>query len=170
MCDFAHSWITQQLILVRGPLCRETQITLKPCISPYFSLSCCMGMRPRSVTWLRLWRTKRIGALSGHVALVSRKRHFLCIMRNFGFLIMRILVGRTLHRSKESSLKMSYLGCFIFSFCQAYMMNEIRHYNAGRTALNMFHGQYSTQDQVEHILDNSYFCVRRTLFPVHNMN
>ena len=26
MCDFGHSWITEQPIFVRGPLCRETEI------------------------------------------------------------------------------------------------------------------------------------------------
>ena len=30
-------------ILFRGPLCREKQITRKPCSLPGFSLSCCMG-------------------------------------------------------------------------------------------------------------------------------
>ena len=49
MRDFAYSWITEQHILVRGSLSRETQTTPKPCFSPYFLLSCSMGIRPRSV-------------------------------------------------------------------------------------------------------------------------
>ena len=43
ICDFGDSWITEQHILVRGPLCRKTQIMPRPCFSPCLSLSCCMG-------------------------------------------------------------------------------------------------------------------------------
>ena len=32
----------------------------------------------------------------------------------------------------------------------------------------MIHGHYITRDGVVHILDKSGFCVRKTLFPVHN--
>ena len=50
---------------------------------------------------------------------LSRKRHFFCILRNFGcswLTDMRILFGRALHTGAESTLKMSYLGCFSFLF------------------------------------------------------
>ena len=50
---------------------------------------------------------------------VSWKCYFLCIMRNFGYSLpthMQILVGRVLHTSTESTLKISYLGCFCFFF------------------------------------------------------
>ena len=50
MCDFCHTWVTEQPILVRGPLCTETHITPKFIICLSFSNS--MGKRPRSVTWL----------------------------------------------------------------------------------------------------------------------
>ena len=99
MCDFGHSLITEQPLLVRGPLCRETQIMPKPCFSSCLSLTCFMGISPGSVTWLILQRTKWMGAHSGHVALVSWKRHFLCIMRNFGnscLTDMRIMAGGVL--------------------------------------------------------------------------
>ena len=47
-------------------------------------------------------------------------------------------------------------------------MNEMRHHSAGRTAVHMFLGHYSTRGRVVHILDWSDFCVRKTVFPVHN--
>ena len=60
------------------------------------------------------------------------------------------------------------LRCFWLSFCHGYMVKKRRH-NSGRgAALHMFLGHYSTRDRLVHILDNSYFCVNRTLFPVHN--
>ena len=43
ICDFGNS-------LVRGPLCRETQITPKLCFSSCLSLTCFMGISPGSVT------------------------------------------------------------------------------------------------------------------------
>ena len=49
------------------------------------------------------------------------KRHFLCIICDFGYSWlkhMQILVGRVLHRGTEGTLRMSYSGCFWFSFCQ----------------------------------------------------
>ena len=52
---------------------------------------------------------------------------------------MRILVGRVLHTGTEITLTVSYLGCFLFSFCQGYVTNKRRHYSAGGTALHMFH-------------------------------
>ena len=72
---------------------------------------------------------------------VSLKRPFLCTMRNFEYnwltemrffngrvvhtsTEIRFLVGRLLHTDTESILKMSYLGCFRFSFCQGYMVNK----------------------------------------------
>ena len=94
-------------------------------------------------------------------------------MRIFGYswhTDLRILVVRVLHIVRESTLKMSYLGCFWFSFCQGYMVSKRWLYSAGVTALHMFLGHYSTRDWVAHILDTSNFCVRKTLFPVHNMN
>ena len=78
MRDFAYSSITEQPILITGPLCSEKQIRMKPRFSPYFSLSCCMQRRPRSVTLLGLWRTRRIGADSGHVALVCHRNVLSC--------------------------------------------------------------------------------------------
>ena len=75
-----------------------------------------------------------------------------------------MLVGQVLHRGTESTLKMSYLECFSFSFCQRYMVNERRHNSAKITALHMFHVHYSTRERVVHILDNSNFCVRKSFF------
>ena len=49
--ELGYGLISEQPFLVRGPLCRETHITPKPYFSPCFSLPCCMGKRPRSVTW-----------------------------------------------------------------------------------------------------------------------
>ena len=68
MRDFASSWVTEQPIFVRGRLCRDTQITPRRCSLPCFSLSCCRGMRSRSVIRLDLYRTRRIGAHAGQVA------------------------------------------------------------------------------------------------------
>ena len=93
---------------------------------------------------------------------VSHKRHFLCIMRNFGYSWLRhmqILVGRVLHTGTESTLKMSYLGCFGFSFCQGYMVNKKWHYSAGGIALQLLYKPYTTRDWVMHILDSWTFCV-----------
>ena len=56
----------------------------------------------------------------------SWKRHFLSIMRNFGYsrlTHMQILVGRFLHTSTESTPKISYLVCFWLSFSQGYVVN-----------------------------------------------
>ena len=64
-------------------------------------------------------------------------------MRNYGFswlTDMRVLVGRLLHIGAKSTLKMSYLGCFWFSFCQLHMLNKRRHNSAGWTSMHMFHG------------------------------
>ena len=102
---------------------------------------------------------------------VSRKCPFLCILPNFGYSFlteMRILVGQVLHTGGEIGLKMSYIRCFWFSFCQGYMVSKRRHYSVGGNALHLFLGHYSTRDWVVHILDKSSFCVRKTLFPVHN--
>ena len=104
---------------------------------------------------------------------VSFKRPFLSMMLNFKkswLTELRILVGRVMHTGTQITLKMSYIGCFLFSFCQGYMLNKRRHSRAGGTAVHMFHGHYSTRDWVVHILCNSNVCVRKTLFPVHNMN
>ena len=98
------------------------------------------------------------------------KRNFLCIVRNFGdnwHTEMGFLVLRIMYTSTETALKISYLGCFSFLFCQVYMVNKWWHYNAGRTALHMFHGHYSPRDWVVHIIDKSNICVRKT-FNVHN--
>ena len=51
MRDFACTFITEQRILVKGTLCSNAQKTPKPYCSPYFSLSCCMRRRLRSLTW-----------------------------------------------------------------------------------------------------------------------
>ena len=120
--DFGHTLITEQNIFVLGPLCRDTQISPKKSFSPCLSLSCCMGIRTRRVTW----RTKGIGAHSREVALVWRKYHSLCIMRNFEDSYLTeiwILVRRVLHTGTEITLKMSHLGCFLFFFCNWYMVN-----------------------------------------------
>ena len=93
---------------------------------------------------------------------VSWKRHWLCIMSSFGYSClthMQILVGRVLHTGTESTLRMSYLGSFWFSFHQVYMVNKRRHYCAGGITLLMFHGHYSSGDWVVIILDNLNFCV-----------
>ena len=58
----------------------------------------------------------------------------------------------------------SVFSVFLFSFCEGYIANKRRHYSP----LDMFHGHYSTRDWVVHILIKSNFCVRKTLFPVHN--
>ena len=52
--DFSLSWITEQPILIRGPVWTETQKTPKPYFSTCFSFSCLMGIRPISVTCLVL--------------------------------------------------------------------------------------------------------------------
>ena len=81
--------------------------------------------------------------------LSSWKRPFLYIMRNFWYswlTEMRILVGEILHTCMEITIKMPYLPGFLFSFCQAYVVNKGRHYSAGGKALHMFHGHYSTPD------------------------
>ena len=101
---------------------------------------------------------------------VSWKCPFLCIVHNFGdsFLTeMRILVREVLHTGGEITLKMSYLRCSGFSFCQGYMSNKGRHYSVGDNALHMFHRHYRKGDWVMHILDKSNFCGRKTLFPLH---
>ena len=102
---------------------------------------------------------------------VSWKRHFLCIMRIFGYSVltnMRIFFGRVLHRGTEISLKMWYLGCFWFSFCHWYKVIKRRYYGAQGIALHMFHGHYCTLDWLVHILDKSNFPVIKSLFPVRN--
>ena len=149
-------------------LCTEgNKKTQKPCSSPYFSLSCCMGIR-RSVVWLGLQSTKRMGAHYGQLALLSEKRYFLCTMRNFEYNCLpdiRILVGRVLHTGTETTLIMSHSRGFSFTFCQVYIVNKRRHYSVGLPALHMFHEpQYSTRDWVVHILNNANYCVRQTWF------
>ena len=47
------------------------------------------------------------------------------------------------------------------------MVIKRRHYSAGGITLHMFHGLYSTQDRVLHILDKSNFCVNKSLFPIY---
>ena len=84
-------------------------------------------------------------------------------MRNFGY--MRILTGWVMNTGTDIALKMSYLWCFWFSFCQGYIVNKTRHYSAEGTPLHMFHRHYSTGDWVLHIVDNLNFCVS---FFVHN--
>ena len=67
---------------------------------------------------------------------------FLSIMRNFGYIWlseMRIFVGWFLHIGTEITLKISYLWCFLFSFCRGYIWIKRRHYSAGKTFLHMFH-------------------------------
>ena len=112
--------------------------------------------------WYTFW-TRNTG--------VSWKRPFLWILRNFGYSClteMRILAGRVLPTGTEITLKMWYLGCFLFSFSQWYMVNKRRHYSLGGIALYMFHGHYRTPDWVVHILDNWDFCARKSLFPLYN--
>ena len=80
---------------------------------------------------------------------VSWKRHFLCIMRNFEYswhMQMQILVFRVLETGTESTLKISYLGCFWFSFCEGYKLNKRRHNSAGGIALHLFHKHYIIRD------------------------
>ena len=50
MFDFGHSLMSEEPIFVGNPLHRWTQITPRPYFSS-FSLSCLIGIRPRSVTW-----------------------------------------------------------------------------------------------------------------------
>ena len=94
---------------------------------------------------------------------VSWKCPLLCILPviSYSWLTeMQILVGRVLETDMESTLKMSYLGCFWFSFCQVYMVNKRRHYGAGRYALHMFHGNYSTVWTIQTFASgNRSFCV-----------
>ena len=171
MSDFIYSLNTKQTILVAGPLCIETQITPKQCFSPYYSLSCCMRIRSRSVTWRPVAHEANRWTFWTSCTSVSWKRSFLFILPNFRYswlTEMRILVGRVLHTGTEITLKMWYLGCFWLSFCQGYLVNKRRHYSTGGIALHMFHGHYRTLDWVLLILDKSNFCVRKSLFPVHN--
>ena len=124
---------------------------------------------------------------------VSLKRPFLCTMRNFEYnsltgmrflngrvvhtsTKMRFLVGRLLHTGTESTLKMSYLGCSRFSFCQGYMVNKRWDCSAGRTAVHMPQRHCSSQGWIVQIQrrqtgnrkQETNFFVRKTLFPVHN--
>ena len=101
----------------------------------------------------------------------SWKRPFLCIMRNFEYswlTEMRILVRRVVQRSTESTLKMSYLRCFRFSFCQRYKSwtkgDTTVHYKPLCTCFM----DTSTRDWVVHILDMSNICVGKIFFLVHN--
>ena len=146
---FPHSWITEQPIVVWGPLWWDANSTESVLFKIFFSFVLFI-IWPGCVPWLTLQRTKRIVAHSGQVALVSWKRHFLCIMRNFGYswlTDMRIFFGRVLDTGTENTLKMSYIGCFSFSFCQLYMVKKRRHYSGEGPVLRMFHGllQYTRQ-------------------------
>ena len=49
--------------------------------------------------------------------------------------------------------------CFYFSFRPDDMVNKMRHYIAGGTALHTLHEHYRARDGVVHILDHSNFCV-----------
>ena len=80
MCDFGHSWIMEQPILVGCPLCREKHVTPKPCFSPCFSLSCCMGRRQSSVTWQP----------RGESVYNLDKLHW-CVMETCGYCVTLIL-------------------------------------------------------------------------------
>ena len=97
---------------------------------------------------------------------VSWKCPFLGIMYNSGYSFlaeMWILVGKIVYTGREITLKMSYLRCFWFSFCQGYMVNKRRHYSVGGSALHLLYGHYSSREWVVHILDKSISCVRKTL-------
>ena len=115
MRDFAYSRITELFILVRGPLCRETQITPKPCFSPCFSLSCCMGGAA-----LHDWAYSARGEL---VHILDNfqwwTRPFFSMACNFAYsslMVMRILDGRVLHKGTKIALKISHFLCFLFCF------------------------------------------------------
>ena len=114
MRDFAYTWIREQPVLVRGPLCRETQITSKQCYSVCFSLSCYMDIGPRSVTWRRIAHEANRCTFWTSCSGVSWKRPFLSIMRSYmntWLTEMQFLVGRGLHTGMENTQKISYLGC-----------------------------------------------------------
>ena len=115
-------------------ICAETQITLKPCFSPYFSLSYCRGIRPRSATWRHM---RRIGAHSGQVALVCHSSALSCGFRNFRYMLY-YGDANSAQKSCIASLpneytsgkqntrqiaRFQYLWCFWFSFCKGYMVN-----------------------------------------------
>ena len=92
---------------------------------------------------------------------VSRKYLFMWILRNFGYswlTEMRILVGRILHTGAEITLKIWYVGCHWFSFCQGYMVNKRRHYSAGGIRV----------DTTVHQTDLCTFWTSQTLFLVQN--
>ena len=144
------------------------QITPEPCFSPHISLSCCMGIRPRNVTWLPIADESNRCTFWTSCKGLSWKRPFFWILRNFSYIWLselRIFAGRFLHRGTDIRLRMWYFGCFKFSFYQIYMVKKGRHNSAGGTALHMVHG---TRDWAEHILDKSSFCIKKTLLPVHN--
>ena len=183
MRDFAYSWITEQPTFVPGLLCSETLITLKPCFSPYFSVSCCMRIRPISVTWLGIWRTRRIDAHPGQVALVCHRNVLSCgycltlgtvglrrcesLLDAFCTQVMQYSTSEytSLKQNTRQIERFRYLECFWFSFCQGYIVNKTRHYSAEGTPLHMFHRHYGTGDWVLHIVDNLSFYVS---FFVHN--
>ena len=120
---------------------------------------------------LCLWRTRRIGAHSGQVALVC---HGNVLSRGYCVSFSTVCLRRCeswmfeFSRDTEIALKMGYFWCFWVSFCQGYMVNKRRYYRPEGNALHMLHGHYRTQHSVVDILHKSNFCVRKSLFPVQN--
>ena len=168
MRDFPYSWITEQLIVVRCSLWRDARNT-ETMLFTMFLAFVLYGHKADecNMTWPIAHEVHRCTFWTSCTG-VSCKRPFLCILRNFwcsSLMDMQVLVGRVLHTGIESSLKMSYLGCFWFSFYQGHMVSKRRQYSA----LHVFHVHYTTRDWVVHILDwimldNDNFLSRKLCF------
>ena len=77
MRDFAYSWITEQPILGRGPLCRDANNTESMLFCHIFRLRA-IWAKGRGVQHdLAYTRTERIGAHFGQVPLVCLQTPFL---------------------------------------------------------------------------------------------
>ena len=116
MRDFAYGWITEQPILVRGRVCRDTYNTETVLFTMFLAF---VLNGPKSGTWCPIEHEANRCTFWTSSTGVSWKRPFFCIMRTFGYSSlaeMQILVGRVLNTGTESAMKMSYLGHFCLIF------------------------------------------------------
>ena len=115
---------------------------------------CLMGIRPRSVTRLGPWRTRRIGTRSEWVALVCHWNVLSC-----GYCV-------TFGTGHGNCTKNMIFWVFLVFFLLGIYGQQMA--TLQEESLCTFPGHYRTPDWYVHILDKSSFCVRKYLFPVHN--
>ena len=156
MCDFGHSLITEQPILVRGPLCRDKNNNETVLFSMFFAFVL-YGHKAEECNMTTY-------SARGESVHILYKLHWCVMKTSFLFrkasLCLQLAYGDTnlgwtssAHRNRNYT-EYVIVRVILFSFCQVYMVKKRRHYGARKTALNIFHGHWTTRDWIQHTLDN----------------